>query len=80
MIYKAIYAYEDAHEEIYELPINSAYNCRPNKIAYPDCCDYEFVKILNECGVDLLFSKYIACRLKEDEKYYGEILDYNNGE
>jgi hypothetical protein len=68
-IYTVIYEYE---KEPVQVEVNKDEDYIPNKRLYPECCDYEFCKLLKEKGVYLPFTTW----QDRDEKkiYYGKVL------
>lgn len=68
-IYTVIYKYKESPEQI---EIKDNYYYVPDKRLYPECCDYEFCKLLKEKGIDLPFTTWTD--RKEKKVYYGERL------
>lgn len=46
----------------------------PNKRVYPECCDYDFCRILQERGVDVPYTTYDTTR-KLDRLFWGYAPD-----
>jgi hypothetical protein len=59
-------------EEPRELSVVDNEQYVPNKRLYPECCDYEFCRILKDKGVFLPFTTWSDGR--EKQIYYGKIL------
>lgn len=49
----------------------------PSKRAYPECCDYDFCRMLKERGCRVPFISWDSERadIREVRQYYGEILE-----
>jgi len=69
----------DIHTIIYrpkENPEERIVRCNfdyvPSKRLYPECCDYEFCRLLNEKGVDLPFTNWQD--RAEQKQYWGETI------
>ena len=68
-IISVIYKYRKQPER---MDINSNYHYVPDKRLYPECCDYEFCKLLKEKGISLPFTTWTD--RSEKLIYYGEVL------
>jgi hypothetical protein len=68
-IFKVIYNYKDEPEQYY---VTDNYQYVPDKRLYPECCDYEFCKLLKEREVNLPFTTWQDRTEKKD--YWGETL------
>jgi len=58
--------------ENYGFEIKFLNNIIPNKRLYPECCDFEFCKLLKEKGVHLPFTTWSN---KEYNVYYGKTIE-----
>jgi|ERR1700691_1635418 len=47
----------------------------PDLYLYPECCDFEFCKILKDLGLILNFSLFVD---KENSQFYGECFSYDS--
>lgn len=67
-IHKVVYGYEESPKkrEVY-----SNYEYVPNKRLYPECCDFEFCKLLKLKDVILPFTSFQERYVKQ---YYGKVL------
>jgi len=68
-IFSVFYRYKEEPQTAYIFSNNGFV---PDKRLYPECCDYEFCKLLKEKGIDLPFTVWQD--REEKEIYYGEIL------
>lgn len=68
-IHTVWYKYKCKPEERY---VADNYDYVPDKRLYPECCDYEFCKLIKEYGIDLPFTTWQDDRLVQ--QYYGETL------
>jgi hypothetical protein len=68
-IYAVIYLYSEEPEQM-EITSNSDYV--PNKRLYPECCDFEFCKLLKEVDVSLPFTTWTD--RNEQRQYWGKTL------
>lgn len=70
-IYTVIYKWNEEPEE-WEITHNCQYI--PDKRLYPECCDYEFCKLLKEKGFSLPFTIWDDDNKRENTIYYGKTL------
>lgn len=55
-----------------EVEIKSNYDYVPDKRLYPECCDYQFCRLLKRLGIELPFTTYQEDRPVQD--FYGFTL------
>ena len=71
VIYTVMYGGYD-NIDISEVYVKTNNDYIPNKRLYPECCDYEFCKLLKEYEVIIPFTTYNKER--EYSQYYGKLI------
>ena len=71
VIYTVMYGGYD-NIDISEVYVKTNNDYIPNKRLYPECCDYEFCKLLKEYEVFIPFTTYNKER--EYSQYYGKLI------
>ena len=78
VIHKVIYGHSDEFisHTAFETGI-SVYDASPDKRLYPECCDYDFCKLMMLHGGDLPFTSWSD---REQQQYYGLTLEEINND